>query len=67
MEELTMYVSIDEIQKQVINMSKKQIRKFVYQYLPVKKIGNRLYVSRSDLEKLLQNPEQVSFPLTAGE
>ena len=63
MEETTMYISIDEIQKQVINMSKKKIRKFVYQYLPVKKIGKRLYVNRKDLEELLASPERESYPL----
>lgn len=64
MEELTMYVSVDEVQKQIIHMNKKKLRKFLYQYLPVKKIGKRLYVNRNELEELLQNPDRCDFPLS---
>lgn len=63
MEKRTIYVSVDEIQKQIINMSKKKIRKFLHQYLPVKKIGKRLYVNRNDLEQLLNNPNRENFPI----
>lgn len=63
MEDMAKYISVDEIQKQIINMSKKKIRKFVHQYLPVKKIGKRLYVNRAELEQLLNNPNRENFPL----
>ena len=59
----TTYVSIEEIQTQIIGMSKKKIRQFVRKYLPVKKIGKRLYVNRADLEELLSNPDREDFPL----
>ena len=60
---VTAFLSIDEVQRQILPMSKKNIRKFLYQYLPVKKIGNRLYVSRNALEALLNDPNQLQFPL----
>ncbi len=63
----TTYVSVDEIQTQIIGMSKKKIRQFVWKYLPVKKIGKRLYVNRADLEELLNNPDRESFPLDGRE
>lgn len=63
MEDLTMYVSVDEIQKKIIHMNKKKLRKFLYQYLAVKKIGNRLYVNRAELEELLHDPNRCDFPL----
>lgn len=63
----TTYISIDEIQTQIIGMSKKKIRQFVWKYLPVKKIGKRLYVNRTDLEELLSNPDREDFPLSGQE
>ena len=60
----TTYVSVEDIQTQIIGMSKKKIRQFVWKYLPVKKIGKRLYVNRTDLEMLLSDPDREQFPLT---
>lgn len=45
-------VDINEIVAGYLPVSKKKARKFVERYLDVKKIGNRLYVSREQLEAL---------------
>ncbi len=44
------YLSINDIQREYIPMSKKVIRKFVIGQLPYKRIGGRIYVARDILE-----------------
>lgn len=56
-------VDINEISQSYIKTSKKRIRRFIYSYLTPKKIGNRLYVSRAELEALLSDPDRENFPL----
>lgn len=60
---ITTFVSVNEIQKYILPMSKKNIRKFLYRYLPVKKVGSRLYVNRAELEALLNDHDRTQFPL----
>ena len=57
------YLSIDDIQKEYLPVSKKKIRSFAKQYLNAKMIGGRLYVERESLEKLLADPNRNSLPL----
>ena len=57
------YLTIDEIQKQYLPVSKKRIRALVKQYLNVKVIGGRIFVDRSQLEALLNSTEQNNFPI----
>ena len=57
------YLSIDDIQKEYLPVSKKKIRIFVKKYLPTKFIGGRLFVERSALEKLLSDPDREVLPL----
>ena len=56
-------MSIDDIQKEYLPVSKKKIRIFVKKYLPVKLIGRRIYVERASLERLLADPEREYLPL----
>lgn len=44
------YLSINDIQKEYIPMSKKKIRQFVVKELPYKRIGGRIYVATDLLE-----------------
>lgn len=57
------YLTIDEIQKQYLPVSKKRIRALVKQYLNIKIIGGRIFVEREQLEKLLSSTERNNFPL----
>ena len=57
------YLSIDDIQKEFLPVSKKKIRSFANKYLNAKMIGGRLYVERESLEKLLADPQRNSLPL----
>jgi hypothetical protein len=57
------FLSIDDIQREYLPVSKKRIRMFVKKYLPVKVIGSRMFVERVALEELLNNPEQEQFSL----
>jgi len=57
------FLTVNEIQKQYLPVSKKRIRALVKQYLDVKVIGGRIFVERSQLEKLLGSTEQTNFPL----
>ena len=57
------YLSIDDIQKEYLPVSKKKIRNLVKQYLNAKMIGGRLYVERESLERLLSDPKRNSLPL----
>ena len=56
-------VDINEIVAGYLPVSRKKARKFISQYLDVKKIGNRLYVSREQLEALLADSSRKEFPL----
>ena len=57
------YLSIDDIQKEFLPVSKKKIRSFAKKYLNAKMIGGRLYVERESLESLLADPNRNSLPL----
>ena len=57
------YLSIDDIQKEYLPVSKKKIRSLAKQYLNAKMIGGRLYVERESLERLLADPQRNSLPL----
>ena len=57
------YVTIDEIQKEYLPVSKKRIRIFVKKYLNAKIIGNRIFIDRERLEYLLDSPDHKNFPL----
>lgn len=57
------YLSIDDIQREYLPISKKKIRSLAKQYLNAKTIGGRLFVERESLEKLLADPEQSKLPL----
>lgn len=47
------YLSIDDIQKEYLPISKKRLRILVKKHLDTKTIGNRLFVEREQLEALL--------------
>ena len=53
------YVSIDDIQREYLPVSKKKIRSLVKQYLPVKTIGGRMFVQRETLEHLLSDKDTL--------
>lgn len=57
------YISIDDIQKEYLPIGKKRIRALVKKYLQVKTIGNRMYIDREALEKLLSDPNVEHLPL----
>ena len=63
MEEKSMMVVIDEIVNGYLPVSKKKARKFVSLYLDSKRIGNRIFVERAQLEKLLLDSNREDFPL----
>ena len=56
-------VDINEIVAYYLPMSKRKARKFVSLYLETKRIGNRIYVDRAQLEDLLRDPNREDFPL----
>lgn len=56
-------VGIAEIAEFYLPMSRRNIRKFVSRYLEPKRIGNRIYVDREELEALLNDPLHEKFPL----
>jgi len=57
------YISVSEIQKHYLPISLKKIRIFCKTYMNCKIIGKRIFVSKKELEELLNNPEQTKFPL----
>ena len=59
----TEWVDICEITSSYLPISKRKARRFVDLYLTVKRVGNRIYVQRDQLEKLLADPDRESFPL----
>lgn len=56
-------VSIAEITEYYLPISKKRARKFVSIYLEPKRIGQRIFVERAQLERLLSDPNRERFPL----
>ena len=59
----TEWIDIRELVSVYIPVSKRKARKFVDLYLTPKRVGNRIYVERRQLEHLLANPDRESFPL----
>lgn len=59
----TAWVDICELTTCYLPVSKRKARKFAEMYLMPKRVGNRIYVERAQLEKLLADPERESFPL----
>lgn len=57
------YLTVDDIQKEYLPLSKKRIRALVKQYLPVKTIGGRIFVERQQLEVLLADDDRDYLPL----
>ena len=57
------YISIDDIHKEYLPIGKKKIRALVKKYLQVKTIGNRMYIDRDALERLLSDPDTEYLPL----
>ena len=55
------YLSIDDIQKEYLPISKKRLRVLVKKYLETKIIGNRIFVERTELEQLLQGTAVCSL------
>lgn len=56
-------VDISEITVSYLPVSKRKARRFVSLYLEPKRIGNRMYVERTKLETLLNDPDRIDFPL----
>ena len=59
----TEWVDICELTACYLPVSKRKARKFVDLYLTPKRVGNRIYIERRQLEKLLADPDRESFPL----
>lgn len=56
-------VGITEITERYLPISKRRARRFVSLYLQPIRIGNRIFVDRQKLEKLLNNQARADFPL----
>ena len=56
-------LTIDNIQKEFLPISKKKIRTLVKKHLPVKCIGGHIYVERAALENLISDPDREFFSL----
>lgn len=56
-------VGITEITEHYLPISKRRARRFVSLYLQPIRIGNRIFVDRQKLEKLLNNQARSDFPL----
>jgi len=59
----TAWVDICELVSCYLPVSRKKARRFAETYLTVKRVGNRIYVEREQLERLLADPDRESFPL----
>lgn len=57
------YLSVDDIQKEYLPVSKKKIRALIKQYLQVKILGGRMYTEREAFERLLSDPDRERLPL----
>lgn len=53
------YISIDDIQKEYLPLSKKRLRMMVKKNLAVKKIGNKLFVERTEFEDFLKSEKII--------
>ena len=62
-EKNTKWVDICEIVRVYLPISRRKARKFVDLYLSPKRVGNRIYVERTQLEQLLADPDREYFPL----
>lgn len=60
-------VGITEITERYLPVSKRKARKFVSLYLEPKRIGNRIFVEREKIERLLSDPDRENFPLNFQE
>lgn len=59
----TAWVDINELTRYYLPISKRKARKFVALYLTPKRVGNRIYIERQQLEQLLNDPDRELFPL----
>lgn len=59
----TAWVDISELVSCYLPVSRKKARRFAEAYLKVKRVGNRIYVEREQLEQLLADPDREHFPL----
>ena len=59
----TAWVDICELVSCYLPISRKKARRFAETYLKVKRVGNRIYVEREQLEQLLADPDREHFPL----
>ena len=59
----TAWVAIDDLTRYYLPISKRKARKFVALYLTPKRVGNRIYVEREALERLLADKDRERFPL----
>ena len=59
----TAWVDISSIVREYLPVSKRKARRFVDLYLTKKRVGNRIYVEREQLERLLSDPSRENFPL----
>lgn len=59
----TAWVDISSIVREYLPVSKRKARRFVDLYLTKKRVGNRIYVEREQLEQLLSDPSRENFPL----
>ena len=57
------YLSIEDVQKEYLPISKKKIRTLIKSYLSVKIIGGRMYIEREEFEKLLSSTEHEKIVL----
>ena len=57
------WVGIAELTQSYLPLSKKRARAFALLYLNVKRVGNRIFVERKQLEQLLADPDREAFPL----
>ena len=57
------YLSITDIQKEYLPISRKKLRIFVKRYLDAKMIGNRIFGSRDELEEVLPTPVNTNLPI----
>ena len=59
----TAWIDICELISCYLPISRKKARRFAETYLTVKRVGNRIYVEREQLEQLLADPDREHFPL----
>ena len=61
------YLTVSDIQKEYLPISKKKIRELVKEHLNVRTIGGRIYVERTALEALLTQGKSQRCSLDWGE